>query len=168
MSTTWPCPVRRTPRRASIAAFTAYSDVTWAANCTGVAGASGGRSGKPIVMPIPADAHATSSEPFQSWRGPVSPNGDTATTTWRSWAGSGDPAPGSTSVITTSAVASSSSRAALPGGATTERLPWPKNAHHSDVSSSPGANGGRWRSTCPSAGSATTTSAPSPAQIRVA
>ena len=40
-------------------------------------------------------------------------------------------------MITTSAVARSSSRAALPGGAMTDRLPWPKNAHHSEPSGAP-------------------------------
>ena len=105
-STTWPRPVRRTPRRPSIAALNANSDVTWAANCTGVAAATGGRSGKPNVNARPDEAHATRSEPFHPCRGPVRPNGLMATNTWRSWAGTGWPSAGSTSPITTSADAS--------------------------------------------------------------
>ena len=73
-----------------------------------VAADTGGRSGKPNVKAMPDDAHATRSDPFQSRRGPVRPNGLMATTTWRSWAGVGASAPGATSVMTTSAAASSS------------------------------------------------------------
>ena len=163
-STTWPRPVRRTPRRPSMAALNANSDVTWAANCTGVAAATGGRSGKPNVNARPGrrPRHQVGALPSLPRPGQAErADGDDhlAVVGRHGLAERGID-------VGDHHVGRRQRRARTrrcPASATTERLPWAKNAHHSDASgpSWPGANGGRWRRTWPPGGSSTTTSAPS-------